>query len=60
MTTMMRYWDEEKNRRIADQIPVRRRGTSDDMSSLMMFLASDQSSFITGETVNLNGGYFMD
>jgi 3-oxoacyl-[acyl-carrier protein] reductase len=60
MTTMMSYWDEEKKRRIADQIPVRRLGTSDDMSSLMMFLASDESSFITGETVNINGGYYMD
>jgi 3-oxoacyl-[acyl-carrier protein] reductase len=60
MTKMMSYWDEEKKRRIADQIPVRRLGTSNDMSSLMMFLASDESSFITGETVNINGGYYMD
>jgi len=26
----------------------------------MMFLASDESSFINGETVNINGGYYMD
>lgn len=60
MTQMMSYWDEEKKRSIADQIPVRRLGTPHDMSSLMMFLASDESSFITGETVNINGGYYMD
>ena len=60
MTKMMSYWDEEKKRSIADQIPVRRLGTPNDMSSLMMFLASDESSFITGETVNINGGYYMD
>ena len=60
MTKMMSYWDEEKKRSIADQIPVRRLGTPEDMSSLMMFLASDESSFITGETVNINGGYYMD
>jgi len=60
MTSLMSYWDEEKKRRIAESIPVRRLGTTHDMSSLMMFLASDESSFITGETVNINGGYYMD
>lgn len=27
---------------------------------LMYFLASDQAGFITGETVNINGGYYTD
>ena len=39
---------------------MRRLGTAEDMSRLMLFLASDESSFITGETVNINGGYYMD
>lgn len=60
MTKMMSYWDDEKKRGIADKIPVKRLGTIQDMSYLMMFLASDESSFITGETVNINGGYYMD
>jgi 3-oxoacyl-[acyl-carrier protein] reductase len=60
MTEMMRYWDEEKKKTIADMIPVRRLGTVQDMSYLMMFLASDEAVFITGETVNINGGYYMD
>jgi 3-oxoacyl-[acyl-carrier protein] reductase len=60
MTKLMSYWDEEKKRAAAEKIPVRRLGTCDDMSHLMMFLASDESSFITGETVNINGGYYMD
>jgi 3-oxoacyl-[acyl-carrier protein] reductase len=60
MTTMMSYWDEEKKKSIADKIPVKRLGTVHDMSYLMMFLASDESSFITGETININGGYYMD
>jgi 3-oxoacyl-[acyl-carrier protein] reductase len=60
MTTMMRYWDDEKKKNIADKIPVRRLGTVEDMSYLMMFLASDESGFITGETININGGYYMD
>jgi 3-oxoacyl-[acyl-carrier protein] reductase len=60
MTTMMSYWDDEKKKSISDRIPVRRLGTVEDMSHLMMFLASDESSFITGETININGGYYMD
>jgi 3-oxoacyl-[acyl-carrier protein] reductase len=60
MTKMMEYWDEEKKRSISEKIPVRRLGTVEDMSALIRFLASDESSFITGETVNINGGYYMD
>ena len=60
MTEMMKYWDDAKKKRMADAIPVRRLGTVQDMSYLMLFLASDEASFITGETVNINGGYYMD
>jgi len=60
MTKMMEYWGEDKKRKISEKIPVRRLGTVSDMSCLMLFLASDESSFITGETVNINGGYYMD
>ncbi|PIE34792.1 short-chain dehydrogenase [candidate division KSB3 bacterium] len=60
MTEMMKYWDDEKKQRMAETIPVKRLGTVEDMSYLMMFLASDEASFITGETVNINGGYYMD
>ena len=60
MTKMMAYWDQEKRDAIAAKIPVRRLGTVEDMSSLLRYLASEQASFITGETVNINGGYYMD
>lgn len=60
MTEMMRYWDDGKKARMAESIPLKRLGTIQDMSNLMMFLASDEASFITGETVNINGGYYMD
>jgi len=60
MTKMMKYWDDEKKQAMADKIPVKRLGTVEDMSNLMLFLASDESSFINGETVNINGGYYMD
>jgi 3-oxoacyl-[acyl-carrier protein] reductase len=60
MTKMMYYWEDEKKNAMADKIPVKRLGTIEDMSYLMMFLASDESSFVNGETININGGYYMD
>ncbi len=41
-------------------IPVRRLGTVEDISHLICFLSSDDAAFINGETVNINGGYYMD
>jgi 3-oxoacyl-[acyl-carrier protein] reductase len=60
LTEMMKYWTDEKKKKAADAIPVRRLGTIEDMSHLICFLASDDASFINGETVNINGGYYMD
>ena len=60
LTRMMSYWDDSKKKNMADKIPLRRLGTVEDISYLIRFLASDESSFITGETVNINGGYYMD
>lgn len=60
MTSLMSYWTDDKKQSIADQIPVRRLGTEEDMANLMCFLASDESSYINGEIVNINGGYYMD
>ena len=60
LTRMMSYWDDSKKRSMAERIPLRRLGTVEDISHLIRFLASDESSFITGETVNINGGYYMD
>ena len=60
LTRMMSYWDDCKKKSMADKIPLRRLGTVEDISHLVRFLASDESSFITGESVNINGGYYMD
>jgi 3-oxoacyl-[acyl-carrier protein] reductase len=36
--------------------PMRREGTAEDVANLVLFLASDKAAFITGETVQINGG----
>jgi 3-oxoacyl-[acyl-carrier protein] reductase len=34
-------------------------GTSDEVASVIAFLASDLASFVTGETVHVNGGLYI-
>src|SRR5271157_2304714 len=60
MTEMMKYWTDEKKKKAADAIPVRRLGTVEDIAHLICFLSSDDSSFVNEETININGGYYMD
>ncbi len=60
MTEMMKYWTDEKKRKAAEAIPVRRLGTIEDIAHLICFLSSDDASYINGEAVNINGGYYMD
>jgi 3-oxoacyl-[acyl-carrier protein] reductase len=39
---------------------IQRLGTPQDVANAVLFLASEKSSFITGETINVNGGRLMD
>ena len=41
-------------------IPLGRYGTPDDIASAMVFLASDEASYITGHTLRVNGGMSMN
>lgn len=51
---------EEKQKMIIPLVPLGRMGTSEDVSAAALFLASDESSFITGEILDVNGGTLMD
>ena len=46
-------------KRIYDHQAIQRRGAPEDISNVLMFLASDASSFITGQTINVDGGWVM-
>ena len=39
-----------------DAIPLKRGGTAEDVANLCLFLASDMSSYITGQVINVDGG----
>jgi NAD(P)-dependent dehydrogenase (short-subunit alcohol dehydrogenase family) len=38
-------------------IPLGRHGTGDDIGAVVSFLASDNAAYITGQTINVDGGY---
>jgi NAD(P)-dependent dehydrogenase (short-subunit alcohol dehydrogenase family) len=46
-------------KRIYDHQAIQRRGTPEDISNILMFLSSDAASFITGQTINVDGGWVM-
>ena len=41
-------------------IPLGRVGTPEEVAEVICFLASDAASFVAGETIEINGGMFMD
>ena len=51
--------EEEVRRKYVDQVPMRRGCTYDDVCNVVVFLASDQSSYMTGQAINVTGGQEM-
>ena len=50
---------EERQRQIAQNIPLRRGGEPDELASAILFFLSDESSFVTGTTLPVDGGSYM-
>jgi 3-oxoacyl-[acyl-carrier protein] reductase len=53
-------WSEERVRGIIEQTPVGRGGHPDDIAAATLYLASPEASFVTGEVLNVNGGWLFD
>lgn len=59
-TDMSAEWSEEKRRAVIGSIPLKRMGKPEEVAEVVVFLASEGAGFITGEIINVNGGYLMD
>ncbi len=59
-TEMSAQWSEEKRKEIVASIPLGRLGRPQDVAEAVLFLASEEASFITGEILDVNGGALMD
>ena len=49
----------EEKEEIAKNIPLHRIGTPEDVANVVKFLAGEQSSYITGQIINVDGGMLM-
>ncbi|MEI6213819.1 MAG: 3-oxoacyl-ACP reductase family protein [Desulfuromonadales bacterium] len=59
-TEMTENFDDEKRKLIIQAIPLGRIGEPDDVAKAAVFLASDYSDYITGEIMDVDGGFMMD
>jgi len=58
-TAMTDKIDEKFKENIISKIPSARLGEPDDVANAVLFLASNQSNYINGETIHVNGGMYM-
>ena len=58
-TDMTDKIDEEFKKILTSKIPSGNLGTPEDVSNCVVFLASDMSSYVNGETIHVNGGMYM-
>jgi 3-oxoacyl-[acyl-carrier protein] reductase len=57
---MTAEWSDEKRKAIVEAIPLKRLGKPEDVAAAVVFLASHKADFITGEILDVNGGFIMD
>jgi 3-oxoacyl-[acyl-carrier protein] reductase len=58
-TDMTRALNEEQRAALLSQIPLGRLGSAADVAAAVLFLSSAPASYITGETLHVNGGMYM-
>lgn len=59
-TDMSLQWTEEYREKVFSSIPLRRLGTGADVANVAVFLASEMAAFVVGESINVNGGKYMN
>ncbi len=58
-TDMTRALTEEQRAALLTRVPLGRLGSPEDIAAAVLFLASPQAGYITGETLHVNGGMYM-
>jgi 3-oxoacyl-[acyl-carrier protein] reductase len=58
-TDMTRTLNDEQRSALTSQVPMARLGSVDDIAAAVLFLCSPGASYITGETLHVNGGMYM-
>ena len=58
-TDMTKALNDDQRQAMFDQIPMARLGQPEEIANAVGFLASEQAGYITGETINVNGGMHM-
>ena len=58
-TDMTSYLNENEKTEILKKIPLKKFGRPEDISKLAMFLISDEASYISGQTISIDGGLLM-
>ncbi|MCA9600333.1 MAG: 3-oxoacyl-ACP reductase FabG [Myxococcales bacterium] len=58
-TDMTSSLPEEAKKAMLDAVPLGRAGTSQDVAAAVVYLASDEASYVTGQTLRINGGMYM-
>ena len=58
-TDMTEVLSDSVKENINSQIPLKRMGTAEEVANLVYFLSSEQSSYITGQVINVDGGMVM-
>jgi len=59
-TSMTEILEEEIKNNFLNQIPIKRMGTPEDIANAVIFLASDEASYITGQTLTIDGGRIIN
>ncbi|HTZ38538.1 MAG TPA: 3-oxoacyl-[acyl-carrier-protein] reductase [Syntrophales bacterium] len=59
ITDMTSAMTEEQRENVLEEIPLSRLGTPDDVAGVVLFLASDEAGYITGQVIGVNGGLYM-
>jgi 3-oxoacyl-[acyl-carrier protein] reductase len=58
-TDMTRTLTEEQRAALTSQVPMARLGSVDDIAAAVLYLCSQGASYVTGETLHVNGGMYM-